>query len=129
MYKFFAVVLVCLFSFSACQDAGVEVDEKIVAQVGEEVNPTHVATLEIEGMVCEKECGSAIREGLYETGGVSKVDIEFDESNPVNNIRVYFDEGKTSVEDVIYIIDHLANQQYNAKFISISKSTLDREIL
>lgn len=103
---------------------------KVAAEefVGQEMNviATHIAIFEIEGMMCQKGCGSIIRKGLYETGGVSEVEVAFEDENPVNEIRVYFDKKNTSIEDMISVIGKLADNRYNAKLISISESTLSK---
>lgn len=103
---------------------------EVVAEefVGQEMNviATHIAIFEIEGMMCQKGCGSIIRKGLYETGGVSEVEVAFEDENPVNEIRVYFDKKNTSIEDMISVIGKLADNRYNAKLISISESTLSK---
>lgn len=103
---------------------------EVVAEefVGQEMNviATHIAIFEIEGMMCQKGCGSIIRKGLYETGGVSEVEVAFEDENPVNEIRVYFDKNNTSIEDMISVIGELADNRYNAKLISISESTLSK---
>lgn len=103
---------------------------KVAAEefVGQEMNviATHIAIFEIEGMMCQKGCGSIIRKGLYETGGVSEVEVAFEDENPVNEIRVYFDKNNTSIEDMISVIGELADNRYNAKLISISESTISK---
>ena len=103
---------------------------EVVAEefVGQEVNviATHIAVFEIEGMMCQKGCGSIIRKGLHDTGGGSEVEVAFEDENPVNEIRVYFDKKNTSIEDMISVIGKLADNRYNAKLISISESTLSK---
>ena len=89
------------------------------------VTPNHVATFEVEGMMCEKGCGSTIRKGLYETGGVSKVDIlNFNEDDSINKIKVYFDSQKSTTEDMINVIGELADKRYSAKLKRITEATL-----
>ncbi len=89
------------------------------------VTPNHVATFEVEGMMCEKGCGSTIRKGLYETGGVSKVDIlNFNEKDSINKIQVYFDSEKSTTEDMINVIGELADKRYAARLEKVTESTL-----
>lgn len=88
------------------------------------ISPTHMATFEIEGMMCQKGCGSAIRKGLYDTGGVSEVEVAFDEANPVNIIKVFFDSNKTSTDKMITVIGGLADNLYSAKLTKVSQTTI-----
>lgn len=91
------------------------------------VTPNHMAIFEVEGMMCQKGCGSAIRKGLYETQGVSKVDIlDFDENDSVNKIRIYFDIHKTTTEEMIGVIGKLANKRYSAKLRKVTESTIPK---
>lgn len=104
----------------------VETDVSDDGFIGEEVSvtATHIATFEVEGMMCQKGCGSVIRKGLYETGGVALVEVSFEDEDPVNEIKVYFDKKVTSIEVMISVIDNLADSRYNAKLKSISESTI-----
>lgn len=91
------------------------------------ITPNHIATFEVEGMMCEKGCGSAIRKGLYETRGVSKVDIlDFDENDSINKIKVYFDIDITTTEEMIGVIGSLANKRYSAKLRKVTESTISK---
>jgi len=105
---------------------GCENNEMIKLDVADEKNisPTHMAAFEIEGMMCQKGCGAAIRKGLYDTGGVSEVEVAFDEKNPVNEIKVFFDINKTSTEKMILVIGGLADNRYSAKLIKVTESTI-----
>ena len=44
-----------------------------------EVHANQVALVTVEGMVCKMGCGGAIRKGLTEMGGVSSVEIEYED--------------------------------------------------
>src|SRR5690554_5878134 len=116
--------IACSHEDAVSQETEVIVEESMIDET--QVAPTHIATFEVEGMMCQKGCGSIIRKGLYETGGVSEVEVAFEDENPVNEIRVYFDKKNTSIEDMISVIGKLADNRYNAKLISISESTLSK---
>ena len=88
------------------------------------VSPTHMATFDIEGMMCQKGCGSAIRKGLLETGGVSEVEVAFDAENPASLIKVYFDNSKTTTDEMITVIGNLADNRYSAKLKKVTQTTL-----
>lgn len=118
----YALVLTLMISFlMGCENKGVSspelVDEK-------SISPTHMATFEVEGMMCQKGCGAAIRKGLYDTGGVSEVEVAFDEENPINQIKVFFDIKKTSTDKMITVIGGLADKRYTAKLKRVTQSTI-----
>ena len=106
-----------------------EIDTEDVFTDESSVLATHIAVFEVEGMMCQKGCGSILRKGLYETGGVSEVDVTFEEDNPVNQIKVYFDKNKTSIEEMISVVGTMANQQYSARLVGMSERTVDQPAL
>ena len=116
------VFLTMLLSFLvSCENKEV-VEQEFVDE--KTVSPTHMATFEVEGMMCQKGCGSAIRKSLYETGGVSEVEVTFSEENPVNEIKVFFDINKTSTEKMIVVIGDLAESRYSARLKKVTESTI-----
>lgn len=105
---------------------GCEASEKTKLETRDQpkISPTHMAVFEIEGMMCQKGCGAAIRKGLYDTGGVSEVVVAFNEENPTNEIKVFFDINKTSTEKMISVIGDLADSRYAAKLKKVTESTI-----
>jgi hypothetical protein len=76
-----------------------------------------VAEYEIEGMVCEMGCGASLRKGLYETGFVSEVKVDYAEENPSNSIRVYFNKDNISTDKMKEVIESLNEKQFKASLI------------
>src|SRR5690554_913483 len=111
------LVFLILGCESSDQPTGV-VDEDVT------VRPTHVAVFEVEGMMCQKGCGAAIRKGLYEAGGVSEVEVVFNEENPVSEIKVYFDINKTTTEKMIAAIGSLAEMRYSARLKKVTETNI-----
>ena len=105
---------------------GCENTKSPVVEVMDETSvvPTHIAVFEVEGMMCQKGCGAAIRKGLFETGGVSEVEIVFNEENPVNEIKVHFDIKKTTTEKMIHVIGGLAEMRYSARLKRVTESKI-----
>lgn len=77
-----------------------------------------VAEFEIEGMVCEMGCGASLRKGLYETGFVSEVKVDYAEENPSNLIEIYFNKDNISTDKMKEIIESLNDKQFKASHIS-----------
>src|SRR5690554_7067258 len=101
MKRVFLLIMLTVLVF-ACDSTNNAVAE---AEDETSVSPTHVAVIEVEGMMCQKGCGAIIRKGLYETGGVSEVEVSFNEENPLSEIKVYFDINKTTTEKMLSVID------------------------
>lgn len=75
-------------------------------------------TVEIEGMVCEKGCGSSIRKALKETGAVGNCSFDFVDERPVNTAIIEFDKDKISADKIIGIITSINEKQF-----SVAKSS------
>lgn len=118
MKKSFAIVA-GLVLITACSDAPKEVaTQEIEKEITSEkevvqVTPNQLMTMEISGMSCEMACGGAIREGLLETGAVSRVQyIDFSMDEETNVAKVYFDDSKISKEKIVEIVSSLNKNQF-----------------
>lgn len=87
-----------------------------------------VAEFEIEGMVCEMGCGASLRKGLYETGFVSEVKVDYAEENPSNSIKVYFNKENISTTEMKDVIESLNENQFKASLVDTQDlSSSDQE--
>ena len=75
-------------------------------------------TVEIEGMVCEKGCGSSIRKALKETGAVGNCSFDFVDERLLNTAIIEFDKDKISADKIIGIITSINEKQF-----SVAKSS------
>ena len=87
-----------------------------------------VAEFEIEGMVCEMGCGASLRKGLYETGFVSEVKVDYAEENPSNSIKVFFNKDNISTDKMIEIIESLNENQFKASLIKTNDLSSSEQV-
>ena len=85
-------------------------------------------TVEIEGMVCEKGCGSSIRKALKETGAVGNCSFDFVDERPVNTAIIEFDKDKISADKIIKIITTINENQFSVNKSSSSSIDLKMNI-
>jgi len=78
-----------------------------------------IAEFEIEGMVCEMGCGASLRKGLYETGFVSEVKVNYAEENTSNVIKVYFNKHNITSDKMEEIIESLNEGQFEANLLKM----------
>jgi copper chaperone CopZ len=76
------------------------------------VEPTHIAEIDLTGMVCEMGCAADIRKALKGTGGVSQIDFDFEKDREVNIARVYFDTETIQPEQLKKTIEQLNDSQF-----------------
>ena len=109
--------LLASFAFFSCSDN--EEDTK---------SANAVAEFEIDGMVCEMGCGASLRKGLYETGFVSEVEVNYAEENPTNSIKIYFNKESLSTDEMKEVIESLNENQFKANHIKTEDlSSSDQE--
>jgi copper chaperone CopZ len=131
-------LFILLVSIIACKSNS-ENQEKPANSSTEQANEktvvsNYVATFAVDGMMCQKGCGATIRGGLYKTGGVSDVVVNFEEEGSSNEINVFYDASKTNTDEMVKVISELADNRYSAdlksnvaKEQSISQATGDVE--
>lgn len=106
MKRFIWFSLLLSLVFFACSDNSE--DAKIANAVAE---------FEIEGMVCEMGCGASLRKGLYDTGFVSQVKVDYAEENPSNSIKVFYNKANISTEKIEKVIESLNDNQFKASLV------------
>ncbi|PHR43646.1 MAG: hypothetical protein COA32_16105 [Fluviicola sp.] len=77
-----------------------------------------VAEFEIDGMVCEMGCGTSLKKGLFETGFVSEVKVDYADENSSNSIKIYFNKDNISTTKMEEIIELINDKQFKANLIS-----------
>lgn len=98
----------------ACQ-SGSNADVKDVTDedIARTVVASHIAEIEVEGMSCEMGCGSEIRKALRNTGGVAKVDFDFQADREVNTAKVQFDAETIDIREMKRVIESLNKGQFS----------------
>ncbi|MCH2225406.1 MAG: heavy-metal-associated domain-containing protein [Crocinitomicaceae bacterium] len=76
------------------------------------VIPNSVATIEIDGMVCQMGCGASIRKELTATGGVSNCEFDFKEGRKTNVATVAYDNEAISEEELIKLVSTINDNQF-----------------
>lgn len=114
MKKFFCVV-VLLASFVSCSqpEQKVEVTKKVEkTEAPIIVKANKKISLNIEGMVCEMGCGSAIRKALKDTKAVDRCSFDFKDERKVNVATISFDSTAISQAKIVSIISSLNDKQF-----------------
>ena len=83
------------------------------------VEPNKVLSMEVDGMVCKMGCGGSIRKGLKETGGVSRVEFDFDEDRKTNFAKVYFNSEKISKDEIVSVVADLNEKQFTVGAVEV----------
>ncbi|MCE3294989.1 MAG: hypothetical protein K0R65_703 [Crocinitomicaceae bacterium] len=115
---FLLVLLSSAFSCSNGAEHKVIKSEKkkthIVIQT-DEVKADKMLSAKIEGMMCEKGCGSSIRKELMNTHAVQSCEFDFDSDRKENTVKIAFDKSKISVDQLITILNKINDKQFKVK--------------
>ena len=103
----FGFLLVMFVLFFACSEETKK----------EELIVDTVSSFEVTGMVCEMGCGGSIRKALKQTGAVHRVEVDFEEENPSNVIKVYYGSASINQDEIISAIEAINEGQFKATFI------------
>lgn len=109
--RYFFIISLVFFASSACSEKK-SIDEEIVSSKAQEAHPNKTLTLEVEGMMCIKGCGSAIRKDLYATDAVGDISFSENETNENYTAIIEFDDRLISVEDLKNVISTTNNNQF-----------------
>lgn len=121
MKKFGIFIWLFTLLLAACQTSSTADNKEITDEdIARTVEATHVAEIEVEGMTCEMGCGGDIRKALRNTGGVSKVEFDFDSDRTVNIARVYFDNFTIQTNELSSVIAGLNKGQFTVGAVETS---------
>lgn len=121
MKNLLKILPILLFSFAfttACNSSSSE-----EAEEKPEVIADSETKLAIEGMMCVKGCVGLITKELKKMSGVGEFEINFDEAYA----EIDYDSKQVSVEEIILMIDGLADHSYSASIFE-EKETSDEEM-
>jgi copper chaperone CopZ len=99
----FAAVAAAFTGCNSCTD--VKITEKIVHGELEH----SVASISVEGMMCQIACGGKIRKELMELPGVANANSKFQAGRDVNFVEVEFNAERVTVEELIYAVEDIAD--------------------
>lgn len=113
MKKFGLFAWLLTLLLAACQSSSNAENREITEEdIARTVEATHIAEIEVEGMTCEMGCGGDIRKALRGTGGVAKVDFDFQADREVNIARVQFDSNTIAADEMKKVIAGLNKGQF-----------------
>ncbi|MGV3630882.1 MAG: heavy-metal-associated domain-containing protein [Bacteroidota bacterium] len=81
----------------------------------DKVQADKMLNAKIEGMMCEKGCGSSIRKELMNTNAVESCEFDFESDRKQNTVKIAFDKDKISVDRLITILNQINNKQFKVK--------------
>ena len=87
----------------------------------EKVEPNQTLIVEVEGMVCKMGCGGAIRKELILTNAVARVEVDFQEGEKKQTLKIQYDNQLISQAEIVRKIEKINNKQFKAYPIGTSE--------
>lgn len=124
MYIIFTSVT--LLAVSACDSNVKTTQPNAVQESKKSVVANKVLSVELDGMVCEKGCGSSIRKELKATGGVTECSFDFEDGRKVNTASIQFNKDEITADEIVNIINTMNEKQFHV--LSSSTSNLETNV-
>ncbi len=80
-----------------------------------------ILVAEVEGMVCKMGCGGAIRKELVKTNAVSRVEIDYQEGDEKQTIKIHFDNKLITKSQIVSKLEKINNSQFKVYPIGTSE--------
>ena len=124
----FSFFLLASFLIVGCSEPfqGTPEITSVVKKEGSQVK--RIATLEIEGMMCEIGCVAKVKKELLELEGVSNVVMDFDSDRETNFANVEFDINSVSLFSIYNSVNSIADGKlYGVKAVVDTEFRADSE--
>lgn len=111
------ISLLFLFIAFSCAEKSKKIAKKEVRKMHilvktDEVKANRLLTATIEGMVCEKGCGSSIRKELLHTNAVESCEFDYQSDRKTNTVKISFDKDKISADKIVSILNTMNEKQF-----------------
>lgn len=94
-----------------------DVEVQFVDELGEE--DAVFADIQLTGMACEMACGGSIKRSMKDVKGVIATEIEFDDTEEVDLVRLRIDEDQFDSKTTIAQLNELNEGQFTVKSVQI----------
>ncbi len=112
----FILPFILLFILSCQRDASHNANSDVqnLEELAEEKKPEadYQCVAKVSGMVCKMGCGGAIRKGLNNLEGVTKVTIDYEDNREVQMISVYYTSHLQNEKEIYAELEKINNGQF-----------------
>lgn len=117
MKSILSIGLIASVFVSACSSSSDKTNTKEVKKTHisiqtSEVQANKLLTVDIDGMVCEKGCGSSIRKELMNTNAIESCEFDFQTDRKTNTVKIAFDKDKITVDKIVSILNTMNEKQF-----------------
>ena len=109
------IFILSLLLFSCSEDASNDASSK-KSELTEVKTPNKLCVADVEGMVCKMGCVASIK-GAKAVKGVSDVQIDFKEDEPIQEVKISYNDQNVDESKIQSTIESINNNQFSISAI------------
>ena len=110
------IFVLTLLLFACSEDASNDASSK-TSELTEVKTPNKLCVADVEGMVCKMGCVASIKKQLRAVKGVSDVQIDFIEDEPIQEVKISYNDQNVDESKIQSTIESINNNQFSISAI------------
>jgi copper chaperone CopZ len=106
------IFVLSLLLFSCSEDASNDASSK-KSELTEVKTPNKLCVADVEGMVCKMGCVASVKKELRAVKGVSDVQIDFKEDQPIQEVKISYNDQNVDESKIQSTIESINNNQFS----------------
>ena len=110
------IFILSLLLFACSEDASNDASSK-TSELTEVKTSNKLCVADVEGMVCKMGCVASIKKELRALKGISDVQIDFMENQPIQEVKISYNDQKVDESKIQSTIESINNNQFSISAI------------
>ncbi len=110
------IFILSLLLFACSEDASNDASSKKTV-LTEVKTPNKLCVADVEGMVCKMGCVASVKKELRAVKGVSDVQIDFKEDEPIQEVKISYNDQNVNESKIQSTIESINNNQFSISAI------------
>ena len=106
------IFILSLLLFACSEDASNDASSK-TSELTEVKTSNKLCVADVEGMVCKMGCVASIKKELRALKGISDVQIDFMENQPIQEVKISYNDQKVDESKIQSTIESINNNQFS----------------
>ena len=114
------IFILSLLLFACSEDASNDASNHASSKTSESTEvktPNKLCVADVEGMVCKMGCVASIKKELRAVKGVSDVQIDFKEDEPIQEVKIAYNDQNVNESKIQSTIESINNNQFSISAI------------
>ena len=114
------IFILSLLLFACSEDASNDASNDASSKTSESTEvktPNKLCVADVEGMICKMGCVASIKKELRAVKGVSDVQIDFKEDEPIQEVKIAYNDQNVNESKIQSTIESINNNQFSISAI------------